>query len=855
MSSDDQGPQIHYHATSIDILTQLSEDDLQTRIIEPLFRAMKFTDVRRTAGPVERGRDLIAFKRDLGRPLLYAVQIKKFKFSGRSQTSSALIHLVNQLRQAICEEVIDPTINRRRQPDKCIFITPYAIDIFAFESCLNQLLDARHNQIDIVDGPRLLDLINEYIPEVLLALGDIDFQYRMHLAQAVNIIAESRAFNVRDDLHLTDIYVGVSILFTEAPVLLLLYRHPPLLSGSHVVTADVQSISSLTTACQGVANVSPAVQSPPPPIMVDLFTISGDDASNVSVHLYRSGSTAVPPPVLATFQKEKLVIKNDAKFVSLADGQTWCISDRNDNPYYWIRRDLRDMEERFTVSAKVPNPKAEHLLAMMPKGEQRHKSVYAISLDEVLQQMASRVIMTVDEVASLSSEETTSKRATQIITALRQLELDVQRFCNEPLIQREWIDIVDVKRERTNLATDCKIVASLLAKVKTPLIIRGAPGAGKTTLVRWLARTIAHESVAELPLVLQLSSTSVNAVRSIEKACYQEMNDSGYRVTEERFRKELQGGRYRIFFDGLDEKGRDAPIVFDAIQQFYNKYPTCSIVVTCRDAYQIAQWNAALSVKLSPFDDAQLAAFVGKWFASTPSYRDTISTWLNANPAMKDAARTPMIAALLCSLYAAGAEMPEREIELYDRRFELLIGDWERAKGLETVNRIVRTRYWHFLMHLALQLHKKRARSVRTGRVIEVASGFYCPDFHRRAESLVDDCVKRGLLFAEGDGSLSFGHLTYQEYLVARYIDWKNDTSLVWEKLDSVWWRRCLEFFALLRMDISDVFHKNRDAVMNHDQWEMLLHMKQLAGLTPVETVREFVKRRREPFLERARML
>ena len=59
---------------ALELLTSLSEIDLQTRIIEPLFRELGFNEVRRAAGPNERGRDVVAIKEELGRPVIYGMK-------------------------------------------------------------------------------------------------------------------------------------------------------------------------------------------------------------------------------------------------------------------------------------------------------------------------------------------------------------------------------------------------------------------------------------------------------------------------------------------------------------------------------------------------------------------------------------------------------------------------------------------------------------------------------------------------------------------------------------------------------------------------------------------------------------
>ena len=70
-----------WYAASINALTAMSEYELQSKIVEPLLRILNFKAVRDSSGANDRGKDLVAVRYEFGKPKLYAIQIKKFKFS------------------------------------------------------------------------------------------------------------------------------------------------------------------------------------------------------------------------------------------------------------------------------------------------------------------------------------------------------------------------------------------------------------------------------------------------------------------------------------------------------------------------------------------------------------------------------------------------------------------------------------------------------------------------------------------------------------------------------------------------------------------------------------------------------
>jgi len=70
------------YISGIDELIRLPERKLQSRIVEPLLRALGFTNVRDTSGPAEWGKDLIATKHtQFGNTELYAIQLKKYRIT------------------------------------------------------------------------------------------------------------------------------------------------------------------------------------------------------------------------------------------------------------------------------------------------------------------------------------------------------------------------------------------------------------------------------------------------------------------------------------------------------------------------------------------------------------------------------------------------------------------------------------------------------------------------------------------------------------------------------------------------------------------------------------------------------
>ena len=229
-------------------LANLSEKELQEKILEPILFAEGFTNVRDVSGPGEKGKDLIAIKTELRRPFLYGIQLKKLRFSGKSSNPQSLAGMITQLKQLIDEPTIDPTTNQERLPDRAWFITPFAINRKVLETTLKRLQDLEHHNVTVIDGPLLLELALEHLPGTVLKL-DADRNYRRGLKEFVNKIPESLAFRPGLKLLLDNLYVDISFTYGHF-TLQAMANYPPKIQSSLLVNATKDEISDLIKVCK-----------------------------------------------------------------------------------------------------------------------------------------------------------------------------------------------------------------------------------------------------------------------------------------------------------------------------------------------------------------------------------------------------------------------------------------------------------------------------------------------------------------------------------------------------------------------------------------------------------------------------
>lgn len=294
-----------------------------------------------------------------------------------------------------------------------------------------------------------------------------------------------------------------------------------------------------------------------------------------------------------------------------------------------------------------------------------------------------------------------------------------------------------------------------------------------------------------------------------------------------------------IFLDGLDEVGTNADKLMDCIEEIAFDHPKCRILVSCRSTFIPPSFRGALPIEIVPFSEFQLSAFIEKWFTSQPSSLFEIKEWLSLNPKMHRAASTPLVAAIFCSLFFTGAKMPSTEVELYESRFDLLLGKWDQAKGIRRLPNELVKRYWRFIIELAYYMHLNEVRTVSMEQAKVKAEDFYSKQFHGSAAEMVFDCIHRGVLEFEASGLLSFNHLTYQEYLAAKKLVMENDLESIFDNLQNAWWFKTISYYAASKEDISSLLKYAIDKECNMEIADTLAELAELAPWTDAHLIME----------------
>ncbi|PRH80453.1 signal transduction protein with Nacht domain protein [Streptomyces solincola] len=377
-----------------------------------------------------------------------------------------------------------------------------------------------------------------------------------------------------------------------------------------------------------------------------------------------------------------------------------------------------------------------------------------------------------------------------------------------PGIDREAVDRVRQAYEQRPARPVLEVVAD---PEHDRIVVLGDPGAGKSTLARYLALALTAEGgpVAglealhgRLPLVVELRIYAEAAWRdrSFEDFLGHLHEDEGLGLPPRMLADCLAGTGPRqvlVVFDGLDElfeKGiRDA--VARRIAGFAAKYPATRIVVTSRRVgYQRAVLDGAgfADFLLQDLDREQIGAFTRRWFtlacpddhANARKLEQRVLTAVDGSASVRSLAGNPLILTIL-AIIGRRRELPRDRKTVYEHAVAVLVEHWDLDKFLKD------SRVEEHLPYLGtedkLELLRLVARRMQEGEAgiagnhiagLDLIAAFegYLSDRYAlppdraatAARIMVDQFRYRNFILSRFGGEVyGFVHRTFLEYLTA----------------------------------------------------------------------------------------
>lgn len=337
------------------------------------------------------------------------------------------------------------------------------------------------------------------------------------------------------------------------------------------------------------------------------------------------------------------------------------------------------------------------------------------------------------------------------------------------------------------------------------VLLRGAAGSGKTTLVQWFALSATRADTraddgmdylaGRVPFVLPLRTLTrhgqrLPAPRDFLAATGTPLAGAQPDGWEHRV---LTAGRGLLLVDGIDEVPRaERDRTRRWLSDLIDAFPGNRWLVTSRPSAVGEDWLAAdgfTELTLAPMRPADLARFIARWHAAVrtgartgdpaaddaqlAAYEQQLTAAVRHTSDLGRLATNPLMCGLMCALNRARrGHLPRGRKELYEAALSMLLSRRDRERDMAVpdlreepqLQVLQRLAYW-LIRNGRTELDRDRAESVVAAALPAVPEVAALGDAAAVLEHFRD---RSGLLREPGPGAVDFVHRTFQDYLGAR---------------------------------------------------------------------------------------
>lgn len=351
-------------------------------------------------------------------------------------------------------------------------------------------------------------------------------------------------------------------------------------------------------------------------------------------------------------------------------------------------------------------------------------------------------------------------------------------------------------------------VENLLAR-RPRALLRGEAGAGKTTLVWWLAAHAAggtlNAGLTELnglvPFVIPLREVHARGGRFPSAM---ELLSAGRALTDDPpdgwTRRVLEAGRALLLVDGLDEvPASEREQARGWLSTLLDRYPLTRCLATVRPNAVDENWlgeDGFDELTLLPMSNEDIRAFVHAWhnaarlecehFYDTRRSREEqellaaleadLLNQLEQTPALGELARSPLLCAVICALHRRRRGLlPTTRWQLYRAALAMLLGGRDAGRGVLHADHVALDSddQHALLQRLAIWLVRTGQQQMTRDQALHQLE-LAVRDMPHIHEQGTPDRILRflldrsGLLQERADDAIQFIHRTFQDFLAAK---------------------------------------------------------------------------------------
>jgi len=357
-------------------------------------------------------------------------------------------------------------------------------------------------------------------------------------------------------------------------------------------------------------------------------------------------------------------------------------------------------------------------------------------------------------------------------------------------------------------------------------VITGDPGSGKSTLLKFIALAFAENKnyqrlgieVNYLPIIVPISAYSeilnncLNPSYSLKDFFRDFFKGEGLPDLSGLFKYFMINNKAMFLLDGLDEvkddneRNRMVEHIRNFISyeyNFKNKY-----VITCRTAsytnssrFDKIKNTDFIQYELLPFDSDQIKSYLTIWYIwYNKTFKQKINTYrieaekcltktfrvIRNDKNIFSLATNPLMLTVLALIEHEGGQLPENRVDLYKKCITLLSGYWENTRSLCAHKKIVfklgnrkitEDFIVEFLGTIAYEMHRNskqtiefRELKVKLAELLNFRNNDILISKDQASEFIQIMREKSGILQEISINTFKFTHLTFQEYLAARFL-------------------------------------------------------------------------------------
>jgi len=354
------------------------------------------------------------------------------------------------------------------------------------------------------------------------------------------------------------------------------------------------------------------------------------------------------------------------------------------------------------------------------------------------------------------------------------------------------------------------------------LMVTGAPGSGKSLLLRHIALRYALKDLPDkpIPVLLELHRLS-NSDKSLQDWFVHALAINDVPGAEKFVDHSLESNNLLLLLDGLDEvtSGQRDRIV-QQIKDLLDKHPKCRAIITCRTAVYGGIFNDVVdqTLEIVDFSDQQIQQFLTPWekdMEEGKSVEQLMQTLLE-RPEIMRIAHNPLMLTIIAYLYTYTTFiLPHSRAEFYQESTNILLKDERREHN----NKFKAREKLIVLRHLALFFQDSAKQRQQDKRIMDyqtllaevktVLPGLNIEE--EKAVSLLDEIEKRSGLLLKADDlgeKYHFAHLTLQEFFAAAALQDNADDLVTLFQHEPDTWRETVKLWCGLAEDSSDLISK-----------------------------------------------